>query len=65
LGRGATFKELSKRSVEEIKIPVPPIKAQGEFVAFTQQVDKLRFAIQEQIKKLETLKASLMQEYFG
>ena len=44
LGRGATFKELSKRSVEEIKIPVPPIKAQGEFVAFTQQVDKLRFA---------------------
>ena len=65
LGRGATFKELSKRSVEETKIPVPPIKAQGEFVAFTQQVDKLRFAIQEQIKKLETLKASLMQEYFG
>lgn len=65
LGRGATFKELSKRSVEEIKIPVPPIKAQGEFVAFTQQVDKLRFAIQEQIEKLETLKASLMQEYFG
>ena len=44
LGRGATFKELSKRSVEEIKIPVPSIKAQGEFVAFTQQVDKLRFA---------------------
>ena len=65
LGRGATFKELSKRSVEEIKIPVPSIKAQGEFVAFTQQVDKLRFAIQEQIEKLETLKASLMQEYFG
>ncbi len=65
LGRGATFKELSKRSVEEIKIPVPSIKAQGEFVAVTQQVDKLRFAIQEQIEKLETLKASLMQEYFG
>ena len=44
LGRGATFKELSKRSVEEIKIPVPSIKAQEEFVAFTQQIDKLRFA---------------------
>ena len=29
------------------------------------QTDKSRFAIQEQIKKLETLKASLMQEYFG
>ena len=65
LGRGATFKEISKRVVENIMIPVPPIDLQEEFERFSLQVDKLRFAAQQQIDKLETLKKSLMQEYFG
>lgn len=43
LGRGATFKEISKRVVENIMIPVPPIDLQEEFERFSLQVDKLRF----------------------
>ena len=43
LGRGATFKEISKRVVENIMIPVPQIDLQEEFERFSLQVDKLRF----------------------
>lgn len=57
--------ELSKTKLLEFSIPVVNLALQQEFAALAQRVDKLRFAIQEQIKKLETLKASLMQEYFG
>ena len=31
LGRGATFKEISKRIVESVELPVPPIKEQRRF----------------------------------
>lgn len=65
LGRGATFKEISKKIVEEISIPLPSVSSQLEYVRFVNQIDKLRFDIQRQIEKLETLKKSLMQEYFG
>lgn len=65
LGKGATFKEISKKTVEEVRIPIPPISSQQEYESFVSQVDKLRFDVQQQIEKLQTLKKSLMQEYFG
>ena len=65
LGRGATFKEISKSIVESIKIPVPPIELQKQFAFFVEQTDKSKLAIQQSLDKLETLKKSLMQEYFG
>ncbi len=40
LGRGATFKEISKGIVENIRIPVPPIELQQQFTAFVEQTDK-------------------------
>lgn len=43
LGKGATFKEISKKAVEEIRIPVPPISSQQEYETFAFQIDKLRF----------------------
>lgn len=45
LGRGATFTEISKRIVEDIKIPVPAVEFQLQFECFAQQVDKLRFIL--------------------
>lgn len=45
LGRGATFTEISKRIVEDIKIPVPAVELQLQFECFAQQVDKLRFML--------------------
>ena len=65
LGRGATFKELSKSMVEKIKIPVPPIELQNEFAAFVEKVDKTKTAVRQSLEKLEILKKSLMQKYFG
>lgn len=43
LGKGATFKEISKKTVEEVRIPIPPISSQQEYESFVSQVDKLRF----------------------
>ena len=65
LGRGATFKEISKSIVENIKIPVPPIDLQNQFAAFVEQTDKLKLEVKKSLEKLETLKKALMQKYFG
>ena len=62
---GSAQKNLSINWLKAFRIAVPSYKDQCAFAAFVQQVDKPRFAIQQQIEKLETLKASLMQEYFG
>ena len=40
LGRGATFKEISKGIVESIRIPVPLMDLQQQFAAFVEQTDK-------------------------
>ncbi len=45
LGRGATFKEISKSIVENIRIPVPPVEQQEQFANFVEQVDKLKFLL--------------------
>lgn len=58
LGRGATFKEISKRIVEDIKIPVPAVELQLQFECFAQKVDKLRF------RCLETLRLYLATVHF-
>ena len=65
LGRGATFKEISKKIVENIKIPVPPLNLQEQFSAFVTQVDKSKSVIQKSLKETQLLFDSLMQEYFG
>lgn len=44
---------------------VPSIQHQSEFYDFAQQADKSKFAVQQQLAELETLKKSLMQKYFG
>ena len=44
---------------------LPPLALQQQFADFVARVDKLGFDVQQQIEKLETLKQSLMQEYFG
>ena len=44
---------------------IPPIELQNEFADFVKQVDKSKLAIQKSLDKLEILKNSLMQKYFG
>ena len=65
LGRGATFKEISKQIVENIKVKVPPIELQNQFSDFVHQVDKSKVAVQKALTETQLLFDSLMQQYFG
>lgn len=52
LGRGATFKELSKEIVENISIKVPPIELQNKFAERIEKIEKLKFTIWKIISKV-------------
>ena len=56
---------LNKSTLSATEVPFPSRGLQDEFAAFVAQVDKSEFAVQQAIEQLETLKASLMQKYFG
>ena len=60
-----TLTSLTKSDLLDISLPLPPLTLQNEFADFVAQVDKSQLAIQKSLEKLETLKKSLMQEYFG
>ena len=62
---GTTVKYLSIKTLSQLPVIVPPMGLQQEFAAFVWQVDKLRFAVQQSINKLQILYDSLAQEYFG
>ena len=65
LGRGATFKEISKAIVNNIAIPVPEMKRQNQFAAFVEQTDKSKFRIKQSLENLEKCYKALLQKYFG
>lgn len=44
---------------------IPPMELQRAYIAFVEQIDKSKFEVQQSLEKLETLKKSLMQQYFG
>ena len=56
---------LNFNSINSLRIMVPPMSIQEKFVAFVAEVDKSKLAVQQGLKELETLKKSLMQQYFG
>lgn len=56
---------LNVRIVSEIKIPLLPINMQEKFINFLHQIDNSKLTVKQSLEKLETLKKSLMQEYFG
>ena len=65
LGTGATFKEISKKVVENVTIPVPPLSEQQHIV---EELDLLSSIIEKkkaQLKELDNLAQSLFYEMFG
>lgn len=64
LGKGATFKEISKKIVEDIKIPVPPLELQEKFAAIVKQIESEKSKIKSAIAETQTLFNALMAEYF-
>lgn len=64
-GRGANIQNLNQQILASLDIPLPSLDMQEQFAAFVAQTDKSKLAVQLALEKLETLKKSLMQQYFG
>ena len=56
---------LFQGKIRKLRGYVPPIELQNQFATFVEQTDKSKFEIQQSLEKLEILKKSLMQQYFG
>ena len=62
---GGLTKYLTLKILGALEFIVPPMDKQNEFSSFVEQIDKSKFEIQKSLEKLEILKKSLMQQYFG
>ena len=62
---GIDKRQLNKEHIEEFPIICPPTNMVDSFIAFVEQIDKLKATIQKSIDEAQTLFDSLMQEYFG
>lgn len=56
---------LNFNSINSLKLYVPPLKEQEEFITFITQVTKSKVAVQKALDETQLLFDSLMQQYFG
>lgn len=63
--RAVTADNIEFDTLKKRNVIVPPIELQNQFADFVAQVDKSKLAVQQSLNELETLKKSLMQQYFG
>ena len=56
---------INMEKIRNFEYYFPPVEQQNQFAAFVEQTDKSKLAVQNSIAKLEELKKSLMQKYFG
>ena len=65
LGRGATFKEISKQIVASIEIEVPPMEQQITIVELLEKINEIIKSRQRQLCTLDTLIKARFVEMFG
>ena len=65
LGRGATFKEVSKSIVENIEIPLPEVNQQKEIAEKLKKLEQLISLRKQQLAKLDELVKARFVEMFG
>ena len=65
VGRGANIQNLNQKLLLELSIPVPPLELQDSFENFEKRIVQLRAPVSQSLNRLEMLKNSLMQQYFG
>ena len=56
---------INSKELKSIKVIVPPLEVQGKVVEYEERIDREKDRIQRSAALLETLKRSLMQQYFG
>ena len=62
--RGVTADNIDFKAFQKRTIIVPPLALQEQFVAFVEQVDKSKVAVQKALDEAQLLFDSLMQKYF-
>ena len=62
---GSLVPHISAKDIRSFEIMLPPMELQNRFASFVAEVDKSKLAVKQSLEKLETLKKSLMQQYFG
>ncbi len=62
---GSLVPHISAKDIRSFLIMLPPVELQNQFSAFVEQTEETKATISRGLKKLETLKKALMQEYFG
>lgn len=65
LTKGIANKDLVLGSMAQIKMYKPPLSLQKQFAKFVKQIGKEKNFISHSLDQLQTLKKSLMQQYFG
>lgn len=65
MSSGTAYAALTISALKEMLVYKVPLELQNRFAAFVAEVDKSKLAVQQSLEKLETLKKSLMQQYFG
>ena len=63
--KGIAQKTLNLSELKKIVVPISPLALQTEFSHFVHEIDCEKERIQKSAALLETLKRSLMQQYFG
>lgn len=62
---GVTMQNLNIPIVSALTIPLLPLGLQEQYIEFIQKIDGEKLTIHQGLDKLEIIKKSLMQEYFG
>ena len=65
IANGSAQPQLPISTMNKIMMLVPDIELQNQFASFVEQTKKTKAEVQQSLEKLETLKKSLMQKYFG
>ena len=61
----STVAHVNVKDVKQFRVPLPAIEKQKQFTGFISKGDKSKLTVQQGLDKLELLKQSLMQKYFG
>lgn len=59
------LKKITQKPFMQMNYLMPPISLQRQYITFVAQTDKSKLAVQQGLQELETLKKSLMQQYFS
>lgn len=65
LDNGSSVPQINNKDIAPLAICLPPINIQENFSNFAEWTYSQKLTIQQSLDKLELLKKSLMQEYFG